>query len=50
MRAEQKIVREWADEQAQQQQDIAAVLKSISDKKDTKPQTSPKSGPKGKSR
>ena len=27
MRAEQKVVREWADEQAQQQHELAAVLK-----------------------
>jgi hypothetical protein len=50
MRAEQKIVREWADEQAQQQQDIAAVLKGISAKDDAKPRTTQKSGPRGKSR
>jgi hypothetical protein len=50
MRAEQKIVREWADEQAQQQQDIAAVLKSISEKEGTRPLPAPKSGPRGKSR
>ena len=50
MRAEQKIVREWADEQAQQQQDIAAVLKGISAKDDAKPRAAPKSGPRGKSR
>ncbi len=30
MRAEQKVVREWADEQAQQQQEIAAVLRQVS--------------------
>jgi hypothetical protein len=32
MRAEQKVVREWADEQAQQQQELAAVLRQITDK------------------
>ena len=32
MRAEQKVVREWADEQAQQQHELAAVLRQISDK------------------
>ncbi|MEZ0277771.1 MAG: hypothetical protein ACAH04_01035 [Methylibium sp.] len=32
MRAEQKVVREWADEQAQQQHELAAVLKQITDK------------------
>lgn len=31
MRAEQKVVREWADEQAQQQQELSTVLKKISD-------------------
>jgi hypothetical protein len=31
MRAEQQVVREWADEQSQQQQELAAVLKKISD-------------------
>jgi hypothetical protein len=31
MRAEQKVVREWADEQAQQQQELAAVLRQITD-------------------
>ncbi len=30
MRAEQQVVREWADEQAQQQQELARVLKSLS--------------------
>jgi hypothetical protein len=33
MRAEQKVVREWADEQAQQQQELAAVLRQITGKK-----------------
>ncbi|MGK2923854.1 MAG: flagellar motor protein MotA [Methyloceanibacter sp.] len=33
MRAEQKVVREWADEQAQQQHELAAVLRQISGKK-----------------
>ncbi len=32
MRAEQKVVREWADEQAQQQHELAAVLRQISGK------------------
>lgn len=32
MRAEQKVVREWADEQAQQQHELAAVLRQISSK------------------
>lgn len=31
MRAEQKVVREWADEQAQQQHELANVLRDISD-------------------
>lgn len=32
MRAEQKVVREWADEQAQQQHELALVLRQITDK------------------
>ena len=32
MRAEQKVVREWADEQAQQQHELAVALKQISGK------------------
>jgi uncharacterized protein YoxC len=32
MRAEQKVVREWADEQAQQQHELATVLQQITDK------------------
>jgi hypothetical protein len=32
MRAEQKVVREWADEQSQQQQELAAVLRQITGK------------------
>ncbi|HEV7462803.1 MAG TPA: flagellar motor protein MotA, partial [Methyloceanibacter sp.] len=32
MRAEQKVVREWADEQAQQQHELATVLQEITDK------------------
>jgi hypothetical protein len=32
MRAEQKVVREWADEQAQQQHELASVLRQITDK------------------
>jgi hypothetical protein len=31
MRAEQKVVREWADEQAQQQHELASVLRQITD-------------------
>ncbi len=31
MRAEQKVVREWADEQAQQQQELASALRQITD-------------------
>jgi hypothetical protein len=50
MRAEQKVVREWADEQAQQQQDLAAVLKNITEQTDGKSGTSGKPGPKGRSR
>jgi len=33
MRAEQKVVREWADEQAQQQHELATVLRQITGKK-----------------
>jgi hypothetical protein len=50
MRAEQAIVREWADEQAQQQQHIADVLKNISGKDETKPRSTPKTSPKGRSK
>jgi hypothetical protein len=32
MRAEQQVVREWADEQAQQQQEMATILKNLSEK------------------
>jgi hypothetical protein len=32
MRAEQKVVREWADEQSQQQQELATVLRQITGK------------------
>jgi len=32
MRAEQRVVREWADEQAQQQHELATVLRQITDK------------------
>ena len=32
MRAEQKVVREWADEQSQQQQELATVLRQITDR------------------
>jgi hypothetical protein len=56
MRTEQQVVREWADEQAQQQQELASVLKNISEKSDAKPgsrsgtSTKSSSGPKGRSR
>ncbi len=56
MRAEQKIVREWADEQALQQQNMASVLKNIGEgaaRKSAGPAKSAspvKSGPKGRSR
>jgi hypothetical protein len=33
MRAEQKVVREWADEQAQQQLELATMLRQITDRK-----------------
>ena len=32
MRAEQKVVREWADEQAQQQHELATALRQITDR------------------
>ena len=32
MRAEQKVVREWVDEQAQQQSELATVLRQITDR------------------
>ena len=32
MRAEQKVVREWADEQAQQQHELATMLRQITEK------------------
>jgi hypothetical protein len=35
MRAEQKVVREWADEQSQQQHELAAVLRRITGKSKT---------------
>ena len=35
MRAEQKVVREWADEQAQQQHELATVLRQITDRAQT---------------
>jgi hypothetical protein len=35
MRAEQKVVREWADEQAQQQHELASVLRQITGKTKT---------------
>jgi len=50
MRAEQTIVRQWADEQAQQQQDMASALKTISENAAKKSGAPAKSGPKGKSR
>jgi hypothetical protein len=52
MRSEQQIVREWADEQAQQQQDLANVLKKISERDDAKSGSTSKTGPrtKGKTR
>lgn len=31
MRTEQKVVREWVDEQAQQQQEVASMLRSLAD-------------------
>jgi hypothetical protein len=31
MRSEQKVVREWVDEQAQQQQEVASMLRSLAD-------------------
>ncbi len=46
MRAEQKVVREWADEQSQQQQELATVLKKISDNA----KLGPASSPRGKSK
>jgi hypothetical protein len=52
MRSEHQIVREWADEQAQQQQDLANVLKKISERDDAKSGSTSKTGPrtKGKTR
>lgn len=50
MRAEQQVVREWADEQAQQQQDLANVIKNITDKDEAKPAASRKPGTKGRAR
>lgn len=50
MRAEQKVVREWADEQAQQQQNLANVLKNITDTDTKKSAASTKPGTKGRSR
>lgn len=46
MREEQKVVREWADDQAQQQQELANVLKAITDKA----KLAPRIVPKGKSK
>jgi hypothetical protein len=31
MRAEQKVVREWVDEQAAQQTEVASMLKNLAD-------------------
>jgi hypothetical protein len=31
MRSEQKVVREWVDEQAQQQAEVASMLKNLAD-------------------
>ncbi|MFQ5625239.1 MAG: flagellar motor protein MotA [Methyloligellaceae bacterium] len=50
MRAEQKIVREWADEQAQQQQNMASAIKNITEQTGKKPAAPAKSRPKGKAR
>lgn len=50
MRAEQQVVREWADEQSQTQQDLANALKSMSGTTTTRRGTKSKPGPKGGSR
>ena len=51
MRAEQQVVREWADEQAQQQQDLAKVIQNITGQDEPPKRTSArKPGPKGRSR
>ncbi len=50
MRAEQLIVREWVDDQSQQQHEIAAALKQISEKQVPKPPPAAKTKPRGKSR
>jgi len=52
MRAEQKVVREWADEQAQQQQDIADALRGItgSGPSGGRGGTRGKPGPKGRTK
>ncbi|RME97458.1 MAG: flagellar motor protein MotA, partial [Alphaproteobacteria bacterium] len=42
MRAEQQVVREWADEQASQQQELAKVLKNITARADLTPADKPK--------
>lgn len=42
MREEQKVVREWADEQAGQQQELANVLRKISDKANLTPAGRPR--------
>ncbi len=50
MRAEQQVVREWADEQAQQQQDLAKVIQNITAQDEPPKRTTRKPGPKGRSR
>ncbi len=50
MRAEQKIVREWADEQAELQRDMASIIKDITENADKKSAPRTKSGPKDSSR
>jgi hypothetical protein len=50
MRAEQQVVREWAEEQSQQQQDLAKSLQNITDKPEGKSGSTSRSGPRGKSR
>ncbi|GBE43060.1 hypothetical protein BMS3Bbin10_01132 [bacterium BMS3Bbin10] len=50
MRVEQKIVREWADEQAQQQHEIASVLKNIGESAAKRSGGPAKPGPKGRPR
>ncbi|MCH8239039.1 MAG: flagellar motor protein MotA [Proteobacteria bacterium] len=50
MRAEQKIVREWADEQAELQRDMASIIKDITENADKKSAPRTKSGPRDSSR